>query len=229
MPWEKARIRLLARSVAALSAVASIATRIRIRSGALDPSLFAYAAKMLGSAGSPLVGLAERGSRGFRMAFPVIRWAPWPAGGSPLVSRLHPQRDDAAPGIRACVRARLAPQRSRRIWHAGSCGGAGTAVLRRKACRRLAVLCPPRPPHRHCPRGKHLTWPEIECRRFGARAAEVPGRARLFSPIAHSGPACPPTMLIHGAHDGWCPLPTPGRCRRRCAVTVFHRSSLSCR
>ena len=51
-------MRLLARSVAALSLAASIAARIRIRSGALDPSLFAFAAKMLGSAGSPVVGLA---------------------------------------------------------------------------------------------------------------------------------------------------------------------------
>ena len=51
-------MRLLARSVAGLSLVASIAARIRIRSGALDPSLFAFAAKMLGSVGPPVVGLA---------------------------------------------------------------------------------------------------------------------------------------------------------------------------
>ena len=50
-------MRFLARSVAGLSLVASIAARIRIRSGALDPSLFAFAAKRLGSAGSPLVVL----------------------------------------------------------------------------------------------------------------------------------------------------------------------------
>ena len=46
------------RPLAWLALAASIAARIRIRSGALDPSLFAYAAKMLGSAGSPVVGLA---------------------------------------------------------------------------------------------------------------------------------------------------------------------------
>ena len=97
-------------------------------------------------------------------------------------------------------------QRSRRIWRAGSCGGAGTAVLRRKACRRLAVLCPPRPPHRHCTARRA---PDVARNRMPAvrrPRAEVPERARLFSPIADSGPGCPPTMLIHGAHDRAVPV-----------------------
>ena len=55
-----------------------------------------------------LGGTGRRGSRGFRMALPRSAWRfGWRRGG-PLVSRLHPQRDDAAPGLRACVRARLA-------------------------------------------------------------------------------------------------------------------------
>jgi hypothetical protein len=51
-------VKLSFRRLALLALVVSIAERTRIRSGALDPSLFAFAAKMLGSAGSPLVGLA---------------------------------------------------------------------------------------------------------------------------------------------------------------------------
>ena len=143
----------------------------------------------------------------------------WSVG---VVGGLHPER--SAPGSGRCAAAVTPP-----------CA-ASSFSMRPVTCCPTAqglpttgCLCPPRPPHRHCPTRQALTWPEIECRLFGARAAEVPQRARRFSPIAHAGPACPPTLLIHGAHDGWCPLPTPVGCLRRCAVTASHRSSLSCR
>lgn len=51
-------MKLIGRILALVSLMASLAARIRIRSGALDPSLFVYAAKMLGAAASPFVGVA---------------------------------------------------------------------------------------------------------------------------------------------------------------------------
>ena len=63
----------LARGLAGLSLLASIAARTPIRSDALDPSLFAYAAKILGSAGAPLMALvgATAGVAGWRAGDPL--------------------------------------------------------------------------------------------------------------------------------------------------------------
>ena len=367
-------MRLLARSVAGLSLAASIAARIHIRSGALDPSLFAFAAKMLGGAGSPVVGLAGVAAavsgwrsrdplgalaggvavllsagfirsvttphQGFERAFgpdwhaaippdlarqflprrwngclrlPVQRpswanavfssvpgapgcdnrrllcdlWEPPPgvsrsglgviylhAGGwqnfakdtgtRPFFSylcrqghvvmdvdyRMVPETDMA--GMLADVKhavvwlkdnaSRLGVD-SNRVVLTGASAGGQLALLaaytpndpvldpadvrpRDTAVRGVIAFYAPtdmlaygaKPAHDWpsfvrlgrrigiVQRDKYLTWPEIECRLFGARAAEVPQRARLFSPIAHAGPACPPTLLIHGAHDRVVPV-----------------------
>ncbi|MCU0502025.1 MAG: alpha/beta hydrolase [Anaerolineae bacterium] len=362
-------MRLLARSVAGLSLVTAIATRIRIRSGALDPSLFAFAAKMLGSAGAPVVGLAGAAAalsgwrsrdplsalaggaaallsadfirrvttphQGFERAFgpdwhaaippdlarrflprrwngylrfPVQTpswanlafwdvpgapdcdnrrllcdlWAPPPgasrsglgviylhAGGwqnfakdtgtRPFFSylcrqghvvmdvdyRMVPETDMA--GMLADVKhavvwlkdnaSRLGVDPNRVVLTGASAGGQ-LALLAAytpndplldpadvrpcdTAVRGVIAFYAPtdmlaygaKPAHDWpsfvrlgrrigiVPRGSYLMWSETECRLFGARAADAPENARRFSPIAHAGPACPPTLLIHGAHD----------------------------
>jgi len=47
----------------------------------------------------------------------------------------------------------------------------------------------------------YLNWPEVECRLLGGPSCGMPATAALFSPLAHVGPHCPPTLLVHGAHD----------------------------
>jgi hypothetical protein len=50
--------RRFARGLALLSFGAGVLAHTRIRSGALDPSLFVYVGKMFGSACAPVLGLA---------------------------------------------------------------------------------------------------------------------------------------------------------------------------
>lgn len=47
----------------------------------------------------------------------------------------------------------------------------------------------------------YLAWPDVERRLFGAQAVEAPEVAARFSPITYAAAHCPPTLLIHGAHD----------------------------
>lgn len=42
---------------------------------------------------------------------------------------------------------------------------------------------------------------------LGGGPDEVPAMYDLASPLAHAGPHCPPTLLIHGEHDAAIPLP----------------------
>jgi acetyl esterase/lipase len=43
---------------------------------------------------------------------------------------------------------------------------------------------------------------------FGGSPEEVPDAYRLFSPVEHIGPHCPPTLLLQGEHD--CIVPVEG-------------------
>lgn len=43
---------------------------------------------------------------------------------------------------------------------------------------------------------------------FGGSPEEVPDAYRLFSPVEHIGPHCPPTLLLQGEHD--CIVPAEG-------------------
>ena len=47
----------------------------------------------------------------------------------------------------------------------------------------------------------YLAWPDVERRLYGARAQDAPEVAARFSPITYAAAHCPPTLLIHGAHD----------------------------
>jgi acetyl esterase/lipase len=54
--------------------------------------------------------------------------------------------------------------------------------------------------------GEYLEWPGVQRRLFGGLPYEVPEVAALVSPIAHVGPHCPPTLLVHGTHDRVVPV-----------------------
>ncbi len=43
---------------------------------------------------------------------------------------------------------------------------------------------------------------------MGGHPVECPERYTLFSPLTHIHPNCPPTLLIHGAHDIMAPVAT---------------------
>jgi acetyl esterase/lipase len=64
-------------------------------------------------------------------------------------------------------------------------------------------------------KGQYLMWSDVECRLFGGPASSTPETVRLLSPIGHVGPNCPPTLLIHGAHDRVVPVE---RSRDLCAA-----------
>ncbi len=51
------------------------------------------------------------------------------------------------------------------------------------------------------PSKEYIEPPELAKKLFGGLPQEVPDVAALMSPITHVGPACPPTLLLQGAHD----------------------------
>jgi acetyl esterase/lipase len=50
---------------------------------------------------------------------------------------------------------------------------------------------------------------------LGGHPDECPERYSLFSPVTHVHAHCPPTLLIHGAHDIMAPLASPRRLYQR--------------
>jgi acetyl esterase/lipase len=75
------------------------------------------------------------------------------------------------------------------------------------------------------PKEHYYTWPDVERRLYGGLAREAPEQARLFSPLTHVRSGCPPTLLIHGAHDRIVPAERSrelcGRLRAAGVPTVY--------
>ena len=56
------------------------------------------------------------------------------------------------------------------------------------------------------PREGYLTWSRLVRKLFGGSLDEIDRDLLRFSPIAHVGPHCPPTMIVQGLHDHVIPV-----------------------
>ncbi|MGC9468775.1 MAG: alpha/beta hydrolase [Anaerolineae bacterium] len=56
------------------------------------------------------------------------------------------------------------------------------------------------------PKEGYLPWSKLAQRLFGAPAKQAEAALLRFSPIAHVGPHCPPTLLLQGLHDHVVPV-----------------------
>jgi acetyl esterase/lipase len=52
----------------------------------------------------------------------------------------------------------------------------------------------------------YLPWSKLAARLFGAPLKELGDALLAYSPLAHAGPHCPPTLLIQGLHDHVIPV-----------------------
>ena len=55
----------------------------------------------------------------------------------------------------------------------------------------------------------HLGWAQLERKLLGAPIREARQQVALLSPTTYVGPACPPTLMIYGTHDGLIPIEDP--------------------
>lgn len=53
---------------------------------------------------------------------------------------------------------------------------------------------------------KAYSLPEMSRNLFGSDPVDALQKASLASPINHTGPSCPPTLIFHGAHDSLVPV-----------------------
>jgi len=56
------------------------------------------------------------------------------------------------------------------------------------------------------PHEGYLPWSKLAQRLFGAPLAQLDDTLLAYSPLAHVGPQCPPTLLIQGLHDHVVPV-----------------------
>ena len=71
----------------------------------------------------------------------------------------------------------------------------------------------------------HMGWVELERKLLGAPIREARDQVALLSPITYVGPACPPTLMIYGTHDGLIPIEDPRSlyaALRKCGVPAVY-------
>ena len=58
----------------------------------------------------------------------------------------------------------------------------------------------------YLPREGYLTWSKLVHKLFGGPLGKIDQELLRFSPIAHVGPHCPPTLIVQGLHDHVIPV-----------------------
>ncbi len=78
------------------------------------------------------------------------------------------------------------------------------------------------------PQQGYLPWSRLARRLFGGPLGAISRELLTYSPVAHVGPHCPPTLILQGLHDHVVPVEDVLPCMQRWSGRVARQRSYRC-